>query len=353
MQDEGTIGVVDLGTEEQKAKLYRIEELIPAAGEPVALGPTDPSKWTVYPRRDQDGSSSCVFQARAKAAGILREQTTGEFVVYSAADYRKRSNAPAEGAYPVEAFEFWRKHGIGLEVLEPSQFISEAEFNTDTQDKFDEDVARISSIDNYVALPAYNFDVFLATLKATNKPIPVGFFATSREWKRDVPALLDPSLSLVKATVRHEVCATPNYGVYEGNEGFTIEDSWGDTGIEGKGVRWITREFFNRRNYLPGLYPTKFKTYADIGVVTPAKPRVSLPYDLEFGMEDTKVKELQEVLKFEGFFPANHPGSIYYHNITRDGVQKFQVKHGIAAPTNAGYGRCGPKTRAKINSLYA
>ena len=93
-------GIIDLGTLEQKQKLYSIQELVST---PMGsfLNKTNEDLWTVYPRRSQDRQSSCVYHARAKMAGALRHQKANELVVYSAADYNKRSNAPAEGAYPV------------------------------------------------------------------------------------------------------------------------------------------------------------------------------------------------------------------------------------------------------------
>ena len=346
-------GIKDLGTLEQKTKLYQIEELVSAPAA-VSLAPTSPDRWKVWPRRDQKNSSSCVYQARAKAAGILREQETGEYVEYSAADYKKRSNAPDEGAYPIEAFDFWRTKGIGIEALEPSQGMSETEINASIQTDYEKKVADISKLDAYYALPEYNFDLFLSTLKATGKPIPVGFYGTYKEWSQDVPAILEASLTLGSAPVRHEVCATPNYGIYKGKEGFTIEDSWGSTGIEGKGVRFITREFFAKRNYLPGIVPTRFKTYEDIGVV-PTKPKVKLVRDLDYGDEGEDVRDLQTVLKYEGYFPANHAGSTYYLELTQRGVQQYQAAHGIVStgtPETTGYGRVGAKTRAHINNRY-
>lgn len=352
MNEEQTIGIIDLGTPEQMEKLYQIDELIGSSSEPVALGQTDPSKWKIYPRRNQAQSSSCVYQARAKAAGILREQDTGEFVEYSAADYNKRSNRPSEGAYPIEAFDFWKDQGIGLEVFEPSQNMNESELSKVVQNKFEKDIAKVSAIRNYVALNGYDFDNIIATLKATNKPIPIGFFATSKEWNQDIPKILDKNLTLDKAGVRHEVCGTANYGIYKGEEGFTIEDSWGTTGIDGKGVRWITREFFNARNYIPGLYPTAFKTFEDTGEV-PVKPKVNLTKDLEFGMTDPDVFILQQVYKHENLFPANHPGSNLFHNITLEATKKFQVRYTIVGPGEGGYGRVGPKTRKVINTLYS
>lgn len=349
-----TNGILDLGTTEQKEKLFQFKELVPAASG-VSLAQTSPDRWKVYPRRNQDGSNTCVYQARAKAAGILNEMATGEFIEYSAADYNKRSNKPAAGAYPVESFDFWRKEGIGLEILEPSQEIDDVGVEKVKQTAFSSAVAKVSLLDAYFALPAYDFDALISTLHATKKPIPLGFFGTYQEWSRDVPTVNNPILTPFSAEVRHEVCATPNFGIWNGEEGFTIEDSWGSTGIGGMGVRWITRSFFTKRNYIPGLVPTTFKSFGDIGI-DPQKPKHTFNKDLAFGMTDSDVFHLQSVLKYEGFFPANHAGSNYFGSITQKGVQGFQAKHGIVSsgtPATTGYGRVGEKTRAVLNELYS
>lgn len=346
------IGVLPI-TPEQEARLYRLEELVPSAAG-IKLEKTDPSRWRVWPKRDQSDSSSCTYQARAKAAGILREYATGEFVEYSAADYNKRWNAPSEGSSPVEAFDNWKKYGVGLEVFEPSQKLSEAMLAKTKQTPFEKDVAAISKIDSYVMLPLYNFDALVSTLAATKKPIPIGIFVTTKEWSQDVPKILDKGLTPAKAPVRHLVCATPNYGIYNGEEGFTIEDSWGSAGIEGKGIRWVTRAFFEKRNYIQGLYPTTFKTFEQLGVA-PTRPKVTLTRDLEFGSTGADVRALQEVYRYEGFFPANHPGSELFHNLTEECTRQFQVRHKIVSsgtPKTTGFGRVGPSTRAVINKLY-
>lgn len=340
-------GIQDLGTEDQKAKLWQFDELVSSPA-PAAMPPTDPSKWRIWPRRDQAQSSSCVYQARAKAASILREKTTGRYIEYSAADYAKRTNKPSLGSYPVEAFEFWKGTGIGLEALEPSQARTEEQMNGHVQGQFEKDIAGISKVPAYLGMPAYDFDKLVSTLQTTGKPIPLGFFGTVSEWNQDIPTISNPGLTLGQATLRHAVCATPNVGVWNGEEGFTIEDSWGNTGIQGKGVRWITRAFFEKRNYIPGLYATTFSLEPGV-----QKPHYRFDRDLEFGMTHQDVRALQEIYRFEGFFPANHSGSSYFGNVTRDCTQKFQVKYGLASPGIAGYGRVGPKTRAKLNQLYA
>jgi hypothetical protein len=346
-------GIADFGRPKQIENLYNVRELVYApAG--VSLANTDPDRWRIYKLRDQRQQNSCVFQARAKAAGILAEQYTGEFIEFSAEGYNRRSNLTV-GSFPIESMDMWHTDGIVLETLTPSIGLqNDAELKKMRNTEFDTKVAKISTLDAYYSLQPYNFDLILSTLHSTNKPIPLGFFATQSEWYRDIPTILEPRLTIGSAVVRHEVCATPNFGIWNGEEGFTIEDSLGKTGIEGTGVRWITRSFFQRRNYIPGLVPTRFKNYGEMNI-DPARPHIKLTRDLQRDMIGPDVRELQQVLKFEGFFPANHSGSEYYGPITERGVKQYQAKHGIVnegTPITTGYGRVGPQTRAHINNRY-
>jgi len=345
------IGVTELGAE-QVAKLYTQRELVGSSAV-VSLTETSPERWRIYPRRNQDGQSSCTYHARAKAAGILQEQATGEFIEYSAADYNKRSNSTSEGSSPLESFDYWHAGGIGLEALEPSNNLSAAQLASHKQSIFEKKAAEISKLGAFYSLPYGDFDSIVSTLHATKKPIPVGVWGTYREWNQDVPVAI-PSQTYGSAEVKHEVCVTPNYGIYKGQEGFTIEDSWGSAGINGTGVRWITRDFFTRRNFIQGIVPTTFKSYDDINI-NPAKPRIDLARDLDLGMTGDDVRALQEVYKYEGFFPANHSGSDYFGNITQSATRQYQAKYGIASsgtPSTTGYGRVGPSTRRHINAKY-
>ena len=350
MEPEMYKGIDVFGSDEQVEKLWQFDELVGAPMQ-VVLKETEPIKWKMWPRRNQVGSSSCVYQARAKAAGILREQETGKYVEMTAAAYADRSNKPGEGSIPIEAFEDWRKRGIGLEALEKSQNLSEAEMNALKQGPFESSVAALSRIPAYLGMPAYDFDKMISTLVATGKPIPFGYFAGRNEWnnKSEIMTIKD-NVNLNNAYARHEVVATPNVGIYKGEPGFTFEDS-ALPGIGGTGVLWMTRSFFEKRNYIPGLYATTFKLQPGIG--EKPKPRIQFIRDMDLGTEGDDVTDLQSVYRYEGFFPANHPGSNYYGNITADCTKKFQVKYGIAKAGDPGYGRVGPKTRAKLNELYA
>lgn len=350
---KGTLGALDLRSPEEKAKDYLFSELVSSPAK-VSLAETSPDRWKIYPKRNQDGSGTCVYQSRAKAAGILEEMRNGEFVVYSASDYNKRSNSPAAGAIPVESFDKWRTEGIGLETLEPSQDTDDSGVARVKQSEFEKRVAALSKLDAFMSLPIANFDTIVSTLHATRKPIPVCFYGSYQEWNRDIPTILS-NQTLGNAEVRHSVCATPNYGIWQGQEGFTIEDSWGTAGISGTGVRFITRQFM-ARNYIGGLVPTTFKSYADMGV-DPAKPKYKFTKVLNYGLlVDADVVALQNILKYENFFPANQSSTGNYYEVTRKGVLAFQQKHQVASPEEllSVDGRTvGVKTLEKLNLLYS
>jgi hypothetical protein len=321
------IGVTELGTPEQVKKLYRFEELVSSPA-PVSLAVTTPDQWKIYPIRNQGRKNSCTYNARAKMAGILQEQINGEFIVYSDTDYNKRSN-PWAGSSPIEALDFMRKDGIGLEALEESdKRTTDEELAKVKQTEFEKQVAKLSALDGYYTLPAYNFDTMVSTSHATKKPMMIGFFATMAEWNQDVVDIITPDLTPDKAVVRHEVCGTPNYGIYQDKEGSTIEDSWGTAGINKKGVRWITRRFFEKRNFIAPLVPTHFKTYSEMGV-EPVKPKYNFTTNLQYGDDNLDVIALQDMLKYFGFYPANFPSTGKYYELTSKAVLNWQKKNKV------------------------
>lgn len=93
--------------------------------------------------------------------------------------------------------------------------------------------------------------------------------------------------------------------------------------------------------------------------VTPPTPGPSLfPRTLKEGMSGADVKLLQKVLNADSVTRvasqgAGSPGreTDHFGALTKNAVQRFQVKYGIAGPTNPAYGTAGPKTRAKLEAL--
>ncbi len=85
-----------------------------------------------------------------------------------------------------------------------------------------------------------------------------------------------------------------------------------------------------------------------------ANATITTPLDL--GDRNSQVTELQAYLAAN---PNLYPSGLvtgYFGSLTQGGVQKFQTAQSIVSsgsPTTTGYGRVGPMTMARINSLNA
>lgn len=124
-----------------------------------------------------------------------------------------------------------------------------------------------------------------------------------------------------------------------------VHNSWGlDVGE--KGWQWIDADYFDGVN----IWEVWSMVFNPNGVLPIFHHQFKT--DLEFGMTSTEVQALQTALQTDGDFPASVKPTTYYGTITRTAVEKFQVKYGIAKAGDAGYGRCGPLTRSKLNAIF-
>lgn len=72
---------------------------------------------------------------------------------------------------------------------------------------------------------------------------------------------------------------------------------------------------------------------------------------LSFGARSAEVSTLQTILAQD---PEVYPDGLvtgYFGRLTLEAVKRFQIKYGIAAEDDPGYGNVGPKTRAKANEF--
>lgn len=75
---------------------------------------------------------------------------------------------------------------------------------------------------------------------------------------------------------------------------------------------------------------------------------------LDFGSRGQEVTDLQNYL---AGFPALYPSGLvtgYFGSLTQAAVQRFQTEQGIVSsgsPATTGYGRVGPQTMARLNTL--
>ncbi len=82
---------------------------------------------------------------------------------------------------------------------------------------------------------------------------------------------------------------------------------------------------------------------------------LNLTSDLNPGARGQAVTDLQAALKTNSSLYPEGLVTGYYGSLTTKAVQAFQAKYGIVSsgtPTTTGYGRVGPKTRAKLNEVF-
>jgi len=331
-------GASDLRTEEEKAKDFNQEEFVASAG-PVDWIEKSPNQWRSFPELNQFYTLKCVSFTIAKLALINLWLKTRETLKFSPNSiYKYRSNSPLGGMVGDDAFKIWRDTGISLDIVCKSDQVRE-EDAYEVSD-FAKEVAKGFKLGNYITITEKDFDRVASTIQATGKGIMVWFYFTAREWSPEIPRVLDNLSSPYEGQAsRHSVTAV-DYGLKNGVEVLKIEDS---AHFGSKSVRYITRDFFTKRNFLI-KYPMNF-SYEDPQVIPPVPPVVPLKLTktLKFGMNDKEVKILQQILRAKGFFPSNLPTTENFGPITLKAVKDFQKANGLTDD-----GIVGPATRTQL-----
>lgn len=128
-------------------------------------------------------------------------------------------------------------------------------------------------------------------------------------------------------------------------------NSWSEQwGIQGDGWFWYSEY----QNHLFDLM-----VYTDMPnevIDYTKKEKFLFTRDLQYRMRNNDVLELQKRLSKElgtdgkpCFDNTKTKFDTIFGPVTRKAVERYQVANHIAGPGNAGYGRCGPKTRAELN----
>lgn len=273
----------------------------------------------------------------------------------------------------VDAFNIARQ-GATLEELVPSQDMNDAQMDGAVIPQYKQDVGKVFKIGNYVSLPIKDIDTIASVIQTTNKGVMVWFYFKGDEWT-EMPTVKYPDLDLNAGdTARHSVTAV-DFTLYQGKKALIIEDSWGRLfGLNGQRV--ITEDFFRARNWF-AAYPISFafddqtqpQPQPSPGPAKPkyifTKPLVFIAWDITKNQptdvalnenQKADVIALQDILKYEGFFPSNVASAGYYGAITAKAVYAFQVAHNVAPLSELnplGGRRVGDKTIKALNDLYS
>jgi len=338
--------LIDTRPIEEKQKDYLFSEIVSGV-EPVNW--IEKKEWRKFPVFNQNSSGACVAFSLAKILGVMHQANEGEWVTFSPGFiYQQRANKPSGGMGGVDAWEIVRKNGALLEELFPSQNKTDAELDAVQVKAYEQQVASVFKIGNYVILPNGDIDTIASVIQKTGKAVMVWYFWNVDEYNRPEPIIEDLSLSPQTAQGRHSVSAV-DFTLKDGKKYLVIDDSWGvDTGINGQ--RLISEDFHKARNFF-AAYPINFQ----FDVSTTVKPSYTFTRTLYYGMQnDPDVKALQDALKYFGTFPTNTESTGNYFGVTSKAVYDWQVKYQVAPQEelNSLQGRVfGPKSIQKMNEL--
>lgn len=328
--------LLDNRTEDEKLKDYLFEEVVSSV---TPVNWVEKKTWRQFPIFNQNGSGSCVAQTMAKMLGIMYWLKNNEYVHFSATHiYQRRNNKPAGGMAGIDVFNIAQK-GSTLEVLCPSQNMTDAQMDAVKIDTYKEDVGSVFKIGNYIIDPVKDIETIASIIQETGKPVMVWFYFNHDEWKT-VPEILR-ELDINNAS-RHSVTAV-DFTLYNGKKALIIDDSWG-TSYGKAGQRIITEDFFKVRNFFCAHAMTfKFDEKKE-----ETTPEITLfTKTMKFGMNDAQVKLLQQKLQSAGFFPSNISCTGYFGSITKKAVIAFQTKYALV-----GDGVVGEKTLLKLNEVF-
>lgn len=337
--------LIDTRTEEQKQKDYNIKEIV-ASADAVEWKEKSNNEWRSFPKQNQGASGSCVMATIAKQGSVLLWLKEGVYIPFSRAFYQLRSNKPASGMIGVEAFEIWRKNGLPLEQLVPSEKMSDAEIDAIKIEQYEKDIAEVFKISNHIGIDNGDFEKVASVIQKTGKAVMCWFYFTSDEWSREIP-IVSGNIPFISA-LKHSV-AVVDYGLINGKKYLKIEDSAHFAGLT---EHYISEEFFRKRNWF-NRYPMTFQFQEEVEEEN-NKPKYTFTNILQFGDVSKDVTALQKALRYFGFFPSNITGSNYFGAITAKALYNWQVKNNVASLDELNFlmgKRFGKKSINKMNML--
>lgn len=307
------------------------------------------------PAKDQGPSSSCGGQAWSYYAQVLEAIHTGSFEERSAKYTYAQTYAPGGGSRGRENARVFVTQGVSREKAltsyedgkPPSEAFMQRSVDITAEIRADAMLSRSLSYAQLELGGVLDIDSVAQAIEANNGVVLGIDGANNGTWKSEFPK---PPKASDGRIWRHWVYAGRAKKI-NGKKYIGILNSWGaDNGD--RGWQWLSEEYF--KTNVP-IYNEKavWSGWTHIFNPNPVPPAFHHVFnaDMEFGQTGEEVKQLQTALQVEGQFPAEVPITGFYGKTTQAAVQKFQMKYKISSG-GAGFGRCGPKTRAKLNELF-
>lgn len=289
--------------------------------------------------KDQNGSGSCGGQAWSYYGAVLEALATGSMEERSAKFIYSQTFVKPAGSAGRTNCDLVIKQGWGLESLTPSYNNGQAPdeaFMQRPQDITDEARKEALKARGLVYSNVEPDIDLMAQACRDNGGLIIGIYGKNNgSWLTPFPTPENTGpywahwLYVGKAKI------------INGKKYIAVLNSWGDVGDDG--WQWLSEDWFK---HIPNYgvliwygWTLKFKPVDD-------QFHHTFTQTLRYSDINEEVKKLQYVLYLEGVFTGQIDGR--FGPITRSSVKAFQKRYSLFPD-----GIVGPKTRAKLNELYA
>lgn len=338
------------------------------------VAPADqPAKYFVdiskLTRRNQRKIGACVGHAGSTYKQKLDELDTKSIILLSPRFLygicKCIDGAPGEGTYPRTSMSVLKNHGVCTDATLPNDTTLDHEAYVMSRQlanfsAYMADAAKYK-IASYANVDVTNIDGVKQGIILGNGFS--GLVKVGPEWYSDKNGVTwDPSRILpIKAPSTvisgHQVYF---YGYEDSADGLDTKvyflNSWSEQwGENGTGWFWWSEY----RSYLIEGYTAIDVPQALLDEAHNLPPPNAFKYlfvrPMAYGEATVDVKALQKALQLDGVFPATQEITGFYGGITASAVIAFQKKYNVASLVEILFLRgrkCGPKTLAKLNSLF-
>lgn len=286
--------------------VYKFEEVVAKSSVPNFKGVNGDGSVRKFPYQYQNGSYSCVAFTCAKIATILYYLLKGAVIKFSPGFfYTQRNNKPAGGMNIDDIIKIASTKGCLVGDLMPSEGKSEEYMNSLKVEQYQLDSADAFKLpDAWVELPL-NFDIISSTVEITKKPIMIWFaFGPAELFRTCFPKILNNDISR-----RHSMTLVDT-NLKKNGQCLVIEDS---ADSEEYYQKFIDRNFFKK--CILARYPINFK----FAIAECQKP-----------IYTGSIASLQDILRYEGFFPKNIESTGFFGDLTKKALIEFQKSHSIS-----------------------
>lgn len=296
------------------------------------------------PVKDQFGSFSCGGQAWGQYAGVLEASATGTLEERSAKFFYAQTYQFGGGSTGRDNADIFINQGSCRELVLPSYLPGGS--TTEAFITRGQDITDLARTDAHTAQgfsyaqTGTSIDAIAQAIR-DNRGAVLGLDGQNNgTWASAFPK--PPT----QTEWRHWVFAGKPKKI-NGVKHIGFLNSWGDQIGEG-GWQWIPEQYFTLGHVWSGW------THI-LAPILPPSFHHNFVSDLKFEQTGGDIIALQKALQLDGSFPATVPTTGFYGDITRRAVLAFQLKYMIAplAELHALQGKTvGPKTRAKLNTLF-